>query len=83
MAVVKSLKRCCVPLLGLFDRLSFVKLFALSLFWVGQDTFSGRTLWDAANYLSVVWLAGDSADPKVTCGFRISEVLSRSADSGC
>jgi hypothetical protein len=42
MPIIKSLERFRVPLLGLFDRLRFVKLCLLSLSWVGQVTFSGR-----------------------------------------
>jgi len=46
--VIKSLERFRVTLLGPLDRVGFVKLVALSLSWLGQVAFSGRTLSDAA-----------------------------------
>jgi hypothetical protein len=46
--IVKRLERFRVTLLGPLDRIGFVKLSALSLSWLGQVAFSGRTLSDAA-----------------------------------
>ena len=43
MLIVESLERLSVALLGLFDELRFVRIVALSLYWVGQVAFSGRT----------------------------------------
>ena len=43
MLIVESLERLGVPLLGLFDELGFARVVALSLYWVGQVAFSGRT----------------------------------------
>jgi hypothetical protein len=46
--IIKRLERFRVTLLGPLDRVGFVKLGALSLSWLGQVAFSGRTLSDAA-----------------------------------
>jgi hypothetical protein len=43
MLIVEGLKRLGVPLLSLLDNAGFDRIAWLSLFWVGQDAFSGRT----------------------------------------
>lgn len=41
--IVEGLERLGVPLFGPFDQLGFNRITGLSLFWVGQVAFSGRT----------------------------------------
>jgi hypothetical protein len=43
MLVVQALERLSVTLFGPLDEISFDRIAGLSLFWVGQVAFSGRT----------------------------------------
>jgi hypothetical protein len=78
--IVKSLERKCIPVLGLLDKLGFVRVTGLRLIWVGQVAYSGRNPSDAANYLYVVWLAGSCDETCVISKFKFQEQFYDSLD---